>query len=876
MSILKYKLNSNNFNDKFYINPNVDSLTIPAGQTFFIQQQIIYYIPTTYSVSNPNYNSYYNLYNYGCTINNLINITNLELYDPVDLINNNIVVNFSFNQFISATQVNNFKEINNSFIYSNTTSSDQTMYFFGGIYGYNLSNIGNINNFNTYYNVTSLTIANPTEYLKISGSITSTFLSNNTDSSLTTNSIPNYISLSTATKNAITPVPYTVSLLTSSNTQPPILYIYNPITSISVPASSKLLISQEIMLEFDHNNDFTIFYFCSTLSNLFTTKNFYPPNYTSTTGTTYNFSTYGIIVNSYNIINSRNPINKGLIGYENNNNFTYNTCYSSTFLYDNTATSATTLYLYIMSTNYPTGFISNITGTLGYLSIPFTTTISNINSYTISTLPNVTVDKYVIRSVYNTISIPASTTYLINYNIITYNNSTANTYQNSDLTLPTGRTTLNFISTVGLNSTYELYVFLSSSIITIDINFINKLVSYYKSNIVANSIICDYMQNYCVFDKIITYNADTTINKINASWNSSNDFGRNILLTMKYINTSASSVNLYLYTIRLNITSNYNNLAIAKTTTTPNFTTIPSFTDSIPQMIYTINTMNITSTSVVVNLLLNDLTNTSTGAYSLKVINSSFKNKPIIQIRRANDSSISDFYGSSTSVNLINSNSQTVATWLNGNIGYVTIWYDQSGRTNICNATQTTSNVQPIIDIINNRINFNNGQYLSLNNNPIPTGGTSFSFYIKFGPSTNYSNGCMISAFPDTGTPNINSTNGLRFRTYGNDFCVIFTNNDFIFGKRSTPTPNIGTVCTTYSDPNRTINGYLNNSNTNFFDIGTVTNKGNTNVSPGTPQKLGLTTLTGNYLNGSLYSILIFNYELSANDRTLIETNFTT
>ena len=74
MSILKYKLNTNNFNDKFYINPNVASITIPAGQTFFIQQQIIYYIPITYLTTNQNYYSYYNLYNYGCTINNLINV----------------------------------------------------------------------------------------------------------------------------------------------------------------------------------------------------------------------------------------------------------------------------------------------------------------------------------------------------------------------------------------------------------------------------------------------------------------------------------------------------------------------------------------------------------------------------------------------------------------------------------------------------------------------------------------------------------------------------------------------------------------------------------------------------------------------------------
>ncbi len=627
MSIITYKLNTNKFNDKMYINPNINSVTIPANQTFFIQQKIIYYIPNTYSSSNQNYYSYYNLYNYGCTIDNMINVNNLEIYNPVDLNNNNIVVDLSFNQFISSTQVNNFKEINNSFIYSNTTSTDQTMYLFGGIYGYNLSNVGDINNFNSYYNISSLTLSNPTKYLKISGSLTITFLSNNTDASLNINAIPNYISLNTSTKNAITTVPYTVSLLSSNNTQPPTLYIYNPITNITVPASSKIIISQQIFSNINHNNDYTIFYFCSTNSGLFTSRTFYPPNYDSTVGKTYNFSTYGIIPDSYNIINSRNPNNKGLICYENNKEFIYNNSYTSTFIYNNTSASTQPIYLYIMATNYPSGFISNITGTLSYLSIPFTTTITNTNNYVIAPFINNTFDKYYITSTYKTISIPASSTYLINYNMITYNNSTTNTYQTSNSTLPTGITNLNTINTVGLNSTYEYYVFLSTTIQTIDINLINKLISYYKTNIVSNSIVCDSMQNYCVFDKVITLNGDNTINTINSSWNSSNDFGKNISLTFKYINSVASSVNLYIYSLRLNVTNTYNSLAISKSTTAPNFIITPNYTTSIPQQIYTVNTMDITTTTIINNDP-NEVTSLQGGAYRVTKISTN-NNKTI-------------------------------------------------------------------------------------------------------------------------------------------------------------------------------------------------------------------------------------------------------
>jgi hypothetical protein len=82
------------------------------------------------------------------------------------------------------------------------------------------------------------------------------------------------------------------------------------------------------------------------------------------------------------------------------------------------------------------------------------------------------------------------------------------------------------------------------------------------------------------------------------------------------------------------------------------------------------------------------------GAFSLRAV--SGVTAKAVQVRNGTTSAIQDFYADERG-NLLTAPivGQTLANWLGGATGYVTTWYDQSGRGN--HATQTTAANQPII-----------------------------------------------------------------------------------------------------------------------------------------------------------------------------------
>lgn len=70
---------------------------------------------------------------------------------------------------------------------------------------------------------------------------------------------------------------------------------------------------------------------------------------------------------------------------------------------------------------------------------------------------------------------------------------------------------------------------------------------------------------------------------------------------------------------------------------------------------------------------------------------------PVVQIRRASDNATQNFYADSTGVlgTNVNGTGTSLSSWLTATTGYVTIWYDQSGRGVVM--SQSTTSYQPQI-----------------------------------------------------------------------------------------------------------------------------------------------------------------------------------
>jgi hypothetical protein len=87
-------------------------------------------------------------------------------------------------------------------------------------------------------------------------------------------------------------------------------------------------------------------------------------------------------------------------------------------------------------------------------------------------------------------------------------------------------------------------------------------------------------------------------------------------------------------------------------------------------------------------------TSSAVGAFSLRAVNGTTANA--VNVRNGTTSATQDFYADRLG-NLLTAPvvGQSLANWLGGATGYVTTWYDQSGRGN--HATQTTAANQPVI-----------------------------------------------------------------------------------------------------------------------------------------------------------------------------------
>jgi hypothetical protein len=100
----------------------------------------------------------------------------------------------------------------------------------------------------------------------------------------------------------------------------------------------------------------------------------------------------------------------------------------------------------------------------------------------------------------------------------------------------------------------------------------------------------------------------------------------------------------------------------------------------------------------------------------------------ILTVRRSSDNVTVNVI-SDNSGNLTVSTGGTYATWIGGSTGYVTQWWDQSGKN--AHATQSTPGSQPIFNTASKFIDFKTTAWFSMPNGTIPFGNTNYTIVTK-------------------------------------------------------------------------------------------------------------------------------------------------
>lgn len=256
------------------------------------------------------------------------------------------------------------------------------------------------------------------------------------------------------------------------------------------------------------------------------------------------------------------------------------------------------------------------------------------------------------------------------------------------------------------------------------------------------------------------------------------------------------------------------------------------------------------------------------GAYALVRLSMSYTGATV-NLRRGLDNATSDFYadiqGNLNTV--INNTGTTLTNWLQGTIGYVAIWYDQSGNGN--NATQATNGLQPVIspfsryqyDDVNWLVDSQSSgtQRMLIPSGTVPTGTTNapYSFVFRH-QAWNTTTGGVLGA----GIGATNQANSIRA---GSDGSVGYYNywygNDFSLGSNAQRVAG-NQVAITYNGSTQT--GYINTT-----QITSVTHTGGTTASG---QQYLFSDTVGNYMNGQIYYFYIFGIAVPDIDRLKLMT----
>ena len=244
---------------------------------------------------------------------------------------------------------------------------------------------------------------------------------------------------------------------------------------------------------------------------------------------------------------------------------------------------------------------------------------------------------------------------------------------------------------------------------------------------------------------------------------------------------------------------------------------------------------------------------TCSGAFALFRVSTSYTG-PTISVRRSSDSATSDFYADPYGQmgTALNGTGTTIESWLSGSTGYLTKWYDQSGKGN--HATQVTTGNQPYIDIINNRISFSTGTFFNLPSGTVPMN-VSYTVTVKHNTINNGPGTWLSGAGSGAGN---NLGNGFRRNNTG--YLNWWYNNDF---------PGNDNTYTTGNTVTHAYDGSYNYLYINGTPQGVSVLRSDWNGQAG--NEYIATSPFGEYLNGELYFLFIFKSLLSINERNHIE-----
>lgn len=240
------------------------------------------------------------------------------------------------------------------------------------------------------------------------------------------------------------------------------------------------------------------------------------------------------------------------------------------------------------------------------------------------------------------------------------------------------------------------------------------------------------------------------------------------------------------------------------------------------------------------------------GAYSLQRLSSTYTG-PTITVRRYSDSATLDFFADygGTLGTALNGTGQNIVRWLAGDTGYITRWYDQSGKGN--HAFQNTTTAQPRVDIHNVRVNFFASRYMSLPNGTIPVGNSSYTFVAMHGN--------IDGAIIGSGVNSPQQAN-VVLRVGGN------YNNGWAFSTGIGATYKPESVATFKYDGSYRyiyVNGALE-----------YTQASSSRNGSSAANFIGLNFNGASPLNGELYYLAIFNTSLSDTERAIAEAGYYT
>jgi hypothetical protein len=248
-------------------------------------------------------------------------------------------------------------------------------------------------------------------------------------------------------------------------------------------------------------------------------------------------------------------------------------------------------------------------------------------------------------------------------------------------------------------------------------------------------------------------------------------------------------------------------------------------------------------------------------AFSLKLINKDYTG-PIVKVRRVSDAAISDFYGDDSGNLFLNKRGDNLTSWLNGSIGYVPTWYDQSGNARHIN--QSTEAFQPSITESGGLLFNGSTQFLQTTNAPITAGLDTYTFASTFTPNNNTQTQILMEQSPSTQISHTRaaillSSGIFGFTGQGNDIIPLIFATDV---ERK-----VVMIC----------NHALNTGNITLLDNGTIytattTNPPALNIGVGV-FSIGRKSSSGNeYFSGTINEVIVFNNNLSTYEASLYYT----